>query len=71
MTKIRHCESFQTTLVGKDWKKYLIAKIGQSETFWTTLAGKDGEKYGMARIGGGYIVQCHHDLKSKLQQSAW
>ena len=35
MAKIRHSESFWTTLVGKDWEKCEMIKIEHSESFWT------------------------------------
>ena len=51
MTKIRHSESFWTTLVGKDWKKCEMIKIEHSESFWTTLVGKDGKRCRKSKSG--------------------
>ena len=51
MTKIGCCESFWTTLVGKDREKCKMTIIGHSKSFWTMLVGKDWDKCGMTKNG--------------------
>ena len=49
--KIEHSKSFWTTLVGKDWEKCEMTKIGCSEWFYTTLVGKDWKMLKWQKLG--------------------
>ena len=50
-TKLKHSESFLTTLVGKDGEKCEMIKIGHSESFQTSLVEKDEKRYRTTKIG--------------------